>query len=94
VNGAGVLTAAELESGRELWKLRLTGPFSGTPVAAGGLLYFFNEAGQGLVVKPGETEGEIMSTNDLGEMILCTPAISNGALYVRSDKTLWKIAGP
>ena len=29
---------------------------------------------------------------ELGEMIQCSPAISNGALYVRSNKRIWKIA--
>lgn len=92
VNGAGVLISADIKTGEEKWKLRLTGPFSGTPVAAGGLLYFFNEKGLGQVVKPGDESGELVSSNDLGETILCTPAIANGAIYIRSDSTLWKIA--
>lgn len=91
VNGAGVLISADIKTGEEKWKLRLTGPFSGTPVAAGGLLYFFNEKGVGQVVKPGVESGELVSSNDLGEMFMCTPAISNGAIYIRSDSTLWKI---
>jgi hypothetical protein len=32
-----------------------------------------------------------VSSHEFGETILCTPAISGGALYVRSDKHLWKI---
>ena len=92
VNGAGVLLAADIKTGEEKWKLRLTGPFSGTPVAAGGLLYFFNEKGLGQVVKPGDESGEIVSSNDLGELFMCTPAVANGAIYIRSDSTLWKIA--
>ena len=92
VNAAGVLIAADLKTGEEKWKLRLEGPFSGTPVVADGLLYIFNEKGVGQVVKPGDTSGEIVSSNDLGEMFLCTPAVSGGAIYIRSDATLWKIA--
>lgn len=92
VNNAGVLISADAKSGEEKWKLRLAGPFSGTPVAANGLLYFFNEKGVGLVVKPGDDSGEIIAENELGEMFLCTPAVANGAIYIRSDSTLWKIA--
>ncbi len=92
VNTAGVLISTDIKTGEEKWKLRLEGPFSGTPVAAGGLLYIFNEKGVGQVVKPGDTSGEILASNDLGEMFLCTPAIANGAIYIRSDSTLWKIA--
>lgn len=92
VNGANVLISADIKTGEEKWKLRLEGPFSGTPVAAGGLLYFFNEKGIGQVVKPGDESGEILSTNDLGEMFMCTPAVSGKAIYIRSDTSLWKIA--
>jgi outer membrane protein assembly factor BamB len=92
LNRSNVLLCADLKDGSTLWQLRLEGPFSSTPVAADGHLYFFNEKGLGQVVKVGESQGELASTYDFGEMILCTPAIANHALYVRSDKHLWKIA--
>lgn len=92
INGSGVLLCADINTGEEKWKLRLQGPFSGTPVIAGGLLYIFNEAGVGHVVRLGDDKGEIVSSNDLGELFMCTPAVSGGAIYVRSDKSLWKIA--
>ncbi|MBC8114777.1 MAG: PQQ-binding-like beta-propeller repeat protein [Candidatus Saccharimonas sp.] len=92
VNGAGVLLCGDTKTGEEKWKLRMTGPFTGSPVAAGGHLYFFNETGEAHVVKPGDEQGELVATNKLDETFLCTPAIANGAIYIRSDKTLWKIA--
>ncbi len=91
VNSAGVLNCAQTGTGKVLWRLRLQGPFSSSPVAAGGYLYFFNEMGLGQAVRTGE-KGELAAEIDLGETILCTPAIANGALYVRSDHHLWKIA--
>lgn len=100
VGGSGVLNCADAKTGDSLWQMRLQipqgdktsrGVFSGTPVAANGHLYFFNEDGVALVVKPGEN-GEIVSSYDLKETILCTPAVANGGIYVRSDKHLWKIA--
>jgi outer membrane protein assembly factor BamB len=91
LNNVGVLTCADAASGEERWKLRLEGPFSSSPVAAGGHLYFFNEHGVGQVVDP-RGRGSVVSRHDFGEMILGTPAIANGALYVRSDGHLWKIA--
>lgn len=93
VNNAGVILAADLKTGDIKWQLRVPGPFSGSPVAAGGHLYLFNEKGEGHCVKLGDDAGELVSTGDLaGETFLCTPALSNGALYIRSDQTLWKIA--
>ena len=91
VNGAGVLACANPSDGKPLWQLRLKGPFSGSPVATNKHLYYFNEAGLGQIVDASSTEGKIVSQIELGETILCTPAISNGALYIRSDGYLWKL---
>jgi outer membrane protein assembly factor BamB len=92
INGAGILTSADPKTGDVKWQLRVPGPYSGSPVAAGGHLFVFNEEGKGHCVKLGDEAGEIVATGELGEEFMCTPAISNGAIYVRSDKTLWKIA--
>ncbi len=93
INGAGVLLAADLKTGDVKWQTRVAGPFSGSPVAAGGHLYVFNEKGDGHCVKLGDEAGEVVHTGNLnGEVFLCTPAVSNGAIYVRSDQNLWKIS--
>lgn len=92
VNRAGVLSCANAATGDRLWQLRLQGPFTATPVAAGGYIFLVNEKGLGQVVKPGAKRGEVVGQGDFGDTILATPAISNGAFYVRSDKHLWKIA--
>lgn len=91
LNGAGVLVCANLKDGEVAWQTRLEGPFTSSPVVAGGHLYAFNEAGIGQVVKLGE-KGEIVGRGELGETILCSPAVAGNALYVRSDRHLWKIA--
>ena len=91
VNGAGVLIKAAIKDGEELWKLRLKGPFSGSPVAAGNHIYIASERGDFQVVDTTTKEGSITQTIPLKESILSTPAISNGAVYVRSDGKLWKL---
>jgi hypothetical protein len=55
-------------------------------------MYFFNDAGLGQVVTLGRERGTLASQHDFKESILCTPALSDKALYVRSDQHLWKIA--
>lgn len=92
VNRTGALAAGDIETGERIWQLRLKGPFSGTPVASNGHLFFFNEKGLAFVVRPSKEKGEIVSQLDLGETILCSPAASNNALYIRSDSHLWKFA--
>ena len=92
-NSAGVLTAVERKSGERLWRIRMKGPFSGSPVACGNdHLYFFNEEGLGQVVDISGETGEVVSEFDLGETILATPSRSKNSLYIRSDQTLWKFS--
>lgn len=90
VNSAGALAAGDLETGKRLWQFRLKGPFSGTPLASNGHLFFFNERGMVSVVKPGREKAELVSELDLADTILCSPAAADGALYIRSDASLWK----
>jgi outer membrane protein assembly factor BamB len=94
VNGAGVLTCGEAATGKRLWQLRLKGPFSSTPVAAGGRMYLVNEKGLVQVVDITQSQGALISELDLAQTVLCTPAIANGAIYLRSDGRLWKLAKP
>lgn len=92
VNNAGVLSCADVGTGERLWRIRLKGPYGCSPVAAGRHLYFFSEKGVGLAVDVSGAAGKIVGEIDLEERILCTPAISNDAIYVRSDGHLWKLS--
>ena len=91
INGAGVLTAGDRTDGKRRWQVRLQGPFSGTPVTDGRHLWAVNEAGLLQVVELGEKEGKVVATLDLGDEILCSPAVAGNALYVRSNTKLHKI---
>jgi outer membrane protein assembly factor BamB len=88
----GVLNRVDPKDGTKVWQTRLKGDFSGSAVAAGDHLYCFSEDGTGQVITLKDDGGEVTHTHPFGETILCTPAISDGALYVRSDKHLWRIA--
>ncbi len=92
IASSGVLTRLDPESGKKEWQARLKGPFSGSPVIAGGRLYVFGETGLGQVVELTDDKGEVVHTHDFKETILSTPAVAEGAIYVRSDGHLWKIA--
>lgn len=93
LNSAGVMSAAEVATGKLAWQLRLKGPFTSSPVGSGTHLVIFNEAGLGQVVNVAGEKGEVVSENDIKETILATPALSGNAIFVRSDKHLWKIGG-
>jgi outer membrane protein assembly factor BamB len=86
-----ILTVGELKTGEVLGQLRLKGNFSASIVVAGGLLFCANEDGIVHVVRPGEKDPVLVESCPFEETILCTPAATDGALYVRSDKHFWKI---
>jgi outer membrane protein assembly factor BamB len=92
INKANVLTCAQVDSGEIIWRMRLKGPMSGSPITTSEHLFVFNEDGLGQFIRLGEKEGEEVATVQLEETILCTPAAAKGSLYVRSDKSLWKIS--
>ena len=92
INKANVLTCAQITTGEILWRMRIKGPSSGSPISTSSHLYFFNENGLGQVIEINRNEGKIVSSIDLEETILCTPAISEKALYVRSDRHLWRLS--
>ncbi|WP_298861631.1 PQQ-binding-like beta-propeller repeat protein [uncultured Gimesia sp.] len=92
VNRAGVLSCGNLQTGEIVWRLRLKGPFSATPIAAANHLYLISEKGLLQVVQLSEEKGDVTGEIDLKETILATPAISNNSLFIRSDKHLWKIS--
>jgi outer membrane protein assembly factor BamB len=89
-----ILVNGDLKTGRLRGKLRLAGAFSSSPLVAGGLLYCCNEAGTAFIIQPDEKDGTVLHRCELKDIILGTPALAGGALYVRSDKHLWKFAGP
>ncbi len=90
INDAGVLSCGEAASGRRLWQLRLQGPISATPVVAEDRMVVISEKGLLQVVDLSRQEDGLSVQFDLGETVLATPAISHRALYVRSDRNLWK----
>ncbi len=89
-----VLACADIYSGELKWQARLTDAKSiwSSPVVANNLLYIFTEEGKCLVVRLGDEKGEVVATNDMGESVLGSPAISGNAMYVRGISSLWKIA--
>jgi outer membrane protein assembly factor BamB len=92
----GVLDAYDLETGKEIYRQRLPlvgSGYSASPVAADGKIYLSNEDGEMLVIEAGATFKHI-ATNSIGEMLMATPALSDGVMYVRGVSTLFAIGRP
>jgi outer membrane protein assembly factor BamB len=89
----GLFDAYDLRTGEELYRQRLPlvgSGFSASPVAADGKIYLSNEDGEILVVAAGPKFNHL-GTNSIGDLLMATPALSNGVMYVRSATTVFAI---
>jgi outer membrane protein assembly factor BamB len=89
----GLFDAYNLKTGAEVYRQRLSlvgSGFSASPVAADGKIYLSNEDGEILVVSAGDKFAQV-ATNSMGELIMATPAFSEGVMYVRSAQSLFAI---
>jgi outer membrane protein assembly factor BamB len=90
VSDNGFATCADARTGKVHWSQRLGGNFSASPVAAEGRVYFLDEAGVTTVVRAA-TKFEQLAQNDLGARTLASPAVAEGALFIRTESALMKI---
>jgi outer membrane protein assembly factor BamB len=89
----GVLAAYNVRTGDRAYQERLGGTggsFSASPVAADGKIYLTSEDGDVFVVKAGPAY-ELLATNPIGEVLMATPAISNGVMIFRGLKNVFAI---
>ena len=89
----GTFDAYNLKTGDEIYRQRLPtigSGFSASPVASDGKIYLPNEDGEILVVSAGE-KFNVIATNSMGELLMATPALSEGVMYVRSASSLFAV---
>jgi len=83
VMDAGIAICWKSDTGEEVWKGRLNGTFSSSPVMVGDLIYATNEEGHTFVVRVSPDKMDIISTNQLGNSVFSTPVICGGRIYNR-----------
>ncbi|HYT68845.1 MAG TPA: PQQ-binding-like beta-propeller repeat protein [Vicinamibacterales bacterium] len=91
--GNGTLSAYKVATGEQVYQKRLggtAGSFSASPVAADGKIYCSSEDGDVYVVKAGP-EYQELAKNPIGEVIMATPAISDGLIIIRGLKNVYAI---
>ena len=89
----GLFDAYNLRTGAEVYRQRLAtvgSGFSASPVAADGKIYLSNEDGEMLVIAAGDKFSQL-AMNSMGELLMATPALSEGVMYVRSANSLFAI---
>jgi outer membrane protein assembly factor BamB len=91
ITRGGIVTCMNPETGADIWEDRIAGQHLPSPIAAGDRLYFCNDRGDVNVVKAAD-KFEILATNKLPDAMTASPAVADGAIFIRTKKQLFKIA--
>jgi len=96
VNNNGILTCYRADTGAQVYQTRLGAvgaSFAASPVAADGRLFFASETGEVYVLRAGP-EFELLATNVMDEVVMATPALSDGLMVVRTTGNVVGLAVP
>lgn len=86
VSDSGVAHCFNARSGEIEWEERMR-EHHASLTSAGGVVYFVNDAGILRAVRPGRTY-ENLAESALGEKVFASPALSEGQIFIRTDKAL------
>jgi outer membrane protein assembly factor BamB len=92
-NDNGVLTVYDAKNGAQIYVHRIgtkSSTFSASPIAARGQLYFASEDGEVLVIKAGPIY-ELLATNQMGEPLMATPAVTDGTILIRGQQNIFAV---
>jgi outer membrane protein assembly factor BamB len=90
VSNDGIASCRDVASGTLHWRRRLGGSFSASPVHAHGRIYLQSEQGVCTVITASREYRRLGST-DLSKPILASCAFADGAIFVRTESSLYRI---
>ncbi len=90
ISDDGIATCVQAETGDLVYRKRIGGNYSSSPLLAGGKLYFTSEDGVTTVVRAGE-EFEELSANVLEERTLASLGVIDDAILLRTATALYRI---
>lgn len=95
VKDGGIVTKLDAATGALLHQERLAGPgnYYASPVTGDGKVYFASEQGVVSVVAD-QREWRIIASRDFKEKIYATPVLEGDALYLRTEKALYRFGAP
>ncbi|MCH2116616.1 MAG: PQQ-binding-like beta-propeller repeat protein [Pirellulales bacterium] len=83
VADSGVAYCWRASDGEEMWKHRLGGKYSSSPLLVDGRIYVSNEAGTTFVIEATPDRFNLLAENQLGTEVFATPTPADGRLYYR-----------
>ena len=89
-DSGGVVTCLDSKTGKEHWRERISGNHGASPTFVGGRLLFHSKEGETTVLKPGR-KFKILARNKLDGAHHASAAVSDDALFLRTEKAIYKI---
>jgi outer membrane protein assembly factor BamB len=93
VDDGGIASCVDAKTGDDVWRERVGGNYSASPLYADGRIYFFSEDGTTTVIAPGR-EFKKLGENKLDAGFMASPAVSGNALILRTKSHLYRIEQP
>ena len=90
IDNGGVATCVDALTGKQHWRQRLGDSHDASPIEVRGRLYFCSREGKTTVLSAGK-EFKTLATNQLDGTFRASPAVTDGALFLRSDTHLYRI---
>ena len=87
---SGILTCMDASDGKELWRARIRGKYSASPLICEDRVYFFSQEGKTTVISAAD-EYQELAVNQLDGSFNASAAAADGALYLRTDSHLYRI---
>ncbi len=86
----GIVACYEAKSGTEIWRERVGGNHSASPLCAGGRIYFFSEDGKTTVIEAGR-QFKKLAESKLDDGFMASPAVTGQSLILRTRTHLYRI---
>ena len=83
ISDSGFAHCWRCSDGTEMWKNRLGGPFSASPILIGDRIYASNERGKTFVFKANPQRFELLAENTFGDSSFASPIYADGKLILR-----------
>lgn len=90
-DSGGMFTCLDAHTGQEIYRERLGGSHSASPLLADGLIHLASREGDIHLIRPGR-KFELLAKNQLPGQIMASPVALDDALYYRTDTALYRIA--
>jgi len=88
----GVVSCLRANDGKLIWRKRVGGTYSGSPICVRDRLYCISDGGDAVVLAASD-QYQLFGRHSLGEPSRSTPAVAGGVMYLRTYAHLFSLGG-